>query len=131
MGIVYKKKNTLKQLFKDFMWKHETFGFVLLWSFMMCCFIFVMIFAGVYLSRDTTKPEEINDVRKTTIMVKKKNGLLDEISISSNGELEVDFMPLRSDVLTIKENGENSIGIGIKMEMRIENVDSFYVKRGK
>jgi hypothetical protein len=128
MEIIYKRKNGIKELWSSFMWRYDTLVFALMWLFSIVSFLFVLVFISVYLSSDTTDKCEVTDIKKTTIIVKKKNGLSDSLIISSNGILEVEKMPLRPDVLLIKENGKNGIGVQITMETTVENVDTFYVK---
>ena len=128
MGINYKRKKGIRELWKNFMWKYDVLVFASMWIFSVVSILFVLIFISVYLSSDTTDKCEVTDIKKTTIIVKKKNGLSDSLIISSNGALEVEQMQLRPDILLIKENGKNGVGVSITMETRVENVDTFYVK---
>ena len=129
MNITYRQKKTLKKWYKDFMWNYEELFFVIGWILLIFAVIFGIVFASLYLQRDTIKPEEVKTVKTTKIMVKKKNGLWNELIISSNGDLEIDYMATRKDILVIKEKGENGIGININLDTTIENVDSFYIEK--
>ena len=129
MNITYRQKKTLKKWYKDFMWKYEELIFVLGWILLMFALTFGIVFVCLYLQRDTTKPEEVKTVKTTKIMVKKKNGLWNGLTISSNGDLEIEHMALRKDILVIKEKGENGIGVNIHLDTTIENVDSFYIEK--
>ena len=128
MELNYKRKKGIRELWRNFMWKYDALVFALMWIFSIASILFVLIFISVYLSSDTTDKYEVTDIKKTTIIVKKKNGLSDSLIISSNGALEVEQMTLRPDILLIKENGKNGVGVSITMETRVENVDTFYVK---
>jgi hypothetical protein len=128
MELNYKRKKGIRELWRNFMWKYDVLVFASMWIFSVVSILFVLIFISVYLSSDTTDKCEVTDIKKTTIIVKKKNGLSDSLIISSNGALEVEQMPLRPDILLIKENGKNGVGVSITMETRVENVDTFYVK---
>lgn len=129
MNITYRQKKTLKKWYKDFMWKYEELIFALGWILLMFALTFGIVFVCLYLQRDTTKPEEVKTVKTTKIMVKKKNGLWNGLTISSNGDLEIEHMALRKDILVIKEKGENGIGVNIHLDTTIENVDSFYIEK--
>jgi hypothetical protein len=129
MKITYRQKKTLKKWYKDFMWKYEELFFAVGWILLMFAITFCIVFGSLYLQRDTIKPEEVKTVKTTKIMVKKKNGLWNGLIISSNGDLEIDYMALRKDILVIKEKGENGIGVSIHLETTIENVDSFYIEK--
>ena len=129
MNITYRQKKTLKKWYKDFMWKYEELFFAVGWILLMFAVTFGVIFVGLYLQRDTIKSEEVKTVKATKIMVKKKNGLWNELIISSNGDLEIDYKALRKDILVIKEKGKNGIGVNIHLDTTIENVDSFYVEK--
>lgn len=129
MEIGYKKKKTLKNIYKDFMQMYEELFFVGAWIIVMLSLMCGIIFGGLYLQSDTTKPEEVNEVKTTKIMIKKKNGLWDGLVILSNGDLDIDYMTLRKDILVIKEKGKNGIGVPISTDIEIENVDSFYIDK--
>jgi hypothetical protein len=129
MEIGYKKKKTLKNIYKDFMQMYEELFFAGAWIIVMLSLMCGIIFGGLYLQSDTTKPEELNEVKTTKIMIKKKNGLWDGLVILSNGDLDIDYMTLRKDILVIKEKGKNGIGVPIRTDIEIENVDSFYIDK--
>lgn len=111
------------------MWKYEELFFAGVWIIVMLSLTWCIVFGCLYLQSDTTKPEELNDVKTTKIMIKKKNGLWDGLVILSNGDLDIDYMPLRKDILVIKEKGKNGIGVPISTDIEIENVDSFYIDK--
>ena len=129
MNITYRHKKTLRRWYKDFMWKYEEILCAIGWLLLMFAVTFGIIFGSLCLQRDTTKPEEVKTAKITKIMVKKKNGLWNGLVISSNGDLKAELMPLRKDILVIKEKGKNVIGLNIDMETTIENVDSFYIEK--
>lgn len=130
MNLHYKRGNKISKMYKNFMWRHGEFLCAIGWIIGLFVLSIGIIIGSLYLQRDVTKPDEVKDVKKTTIMVKKKNGLWDGFIITSNGDITVETMDLRKDILVIKEKGKNGIGVEIDMETQIENVDSFYIEKG-
>ena len=129
MYLHYKQGKKISKIYKDFMWRYEELFVAGGWIIGMLAIPIVIIVGSIYLAKDVTKPDDVKSIKKTTIMVKKKNGLLDCYIISSNGELKIETVNLRKDILTIKEKGKNGIGVEINMETTIENVDSFYIEK--
>ena len=105
--------------------------FIMITSFII---IFITITVCVcslinILEEDVTKKEEITNIQKTTIVIKKKNGLTNELHIDSNGQLSTSTLMFYKSTLLIKEKGINFIGLEIESVTRVENVDTFYIKK--
>lgn len=98
-------------------------------AFFACVILFVIavVHLSIALQRDITKPEEVKNVYRTKLAIKKKNGLIDTLIINSNEKPEIHQMGLRKDIVKIYEHGENIIGVNINCESSFENVDTFFI----
>lgn len=90
-------------------------------------FVIAVVYLSISLQRDITKPEEVKNVYRTKLAIKKKNGLIDTLIINSNEKPEIHQLDLRKDIVKIYEHGENIIGCNINCESSFENVDTLFI----
>jgi hypothetical protein len=114
---------------KDYFNKIEPFLFFILYILGLILIVFLFIAFSYILEEDITKKENIANVQKTAIVIKKKNGLTNEFFINSNGLVKIKTSQYNTSKLFIKEKGKNHLGIDIENIIMVENVDTFYIKK--
>jgi len=128
-SINFKYKKGIKSSLSNFCWKHNEEIFIIFTSLLFIMLAFSVIFGGIYLKKRTGIKKDTSNVIKTAIVVKKKNGLINKIIVNSYDSIKVYAKMGRKDILYIRENDENGLGIPIHMNTIVENVDSFYIEK--
>lgn len=128
-NINFKYKKGIKSSFSHFFWLYSDEIFIIFTLLLFIMLAFSVIFGGIYLEKGTGIKKDTSNVIKTAIVVKKKNGLINKIIVNSYDSIEAYTKMGRKDILYIGEKDENGLGIPIRMNTKVENVDSFYIEK--